>query len=140
MLYSRLLCPYDIPDVQWVDDVSKWPPVEFGHLYVYFVETPGGYTLEAIKAYKSLEAYNYYRLVPSFYSRTSYKLMLLTQSLVAGYVQCIFMILVIASTVLKSLVNCSQRINDQPHQPWVAVMKSGTIVTAHCSCMAGYKL
>ena len=97
---DKLLCPYDIPDVQWVDDVSKWPPVEFGHLYVYFVETPGGYTLEAMKAYKSLEAYNYYyRLVPSFYTCTLYKLMLLTQSLVAGYIQCIFMILVMASTV-----------------------------------------
>ena len=100
---NKLLCPYDIPDVQWVDDVSKQPPVEFGHLYVYFVcfvETPGGYTLEATKAYKSLEAYNYYhRLVPSFYTCTLYKLMLLTQSLVAEYVQCIFMILVMASTV-----------------------------------------
>ena len=39
---------------------------------------------------------------------------------------------------LKGSVNCSQRLNDQPHRSWVAVMKSGTIVTAHCSCMAGY--
>lgn len=62
---DKLLCPYDdITDDQWTDDVSQWPPVEFGHLYLYFVETPGGYTREALKAYKSLEAYNYYyRLV-----------------------------------------------------------------------------
>ena len=61
---DKLLCPYDIPDNQWIDDVSKWPPVEFGHLYVYFVDTPGGYTRVAMKAYKCLEAYNYYcRLV-----------------------------------------------------------------------------
>ena len=39
---------------------------------------------------------------------------------------------------LKSSVNYSQCLNGQPHQSWVAVMKSGTIVTAHCSCMAGY--
>ena len=39
---------------------------------------------------------------------------------------------------LKGSVNCSQCLNDQPHRSWVAVMKSGTIVTAHCSCMAGY--
>ena len=39
---------------------------------------------------------------------------------------------------LKGSVNCSQRLNDQPHRSWVAVMKSGTIVTVHCSCMAGY--
>ena len=62
---DKLVCPYDIPDKQWIDDVGTWPPVEFGHLYVYFVETPGDYTrLEAMKTYKSLEAYNYYyRLV-----------------------------------------------------------------------------
>ena len=58
---DKLLCPYDdITDDQWADDVSQWPPVEFGHVYMYFVETPGGYTMEAMKAYKSLEAYNYY--------------------------------------------------------------------------------
>ena len=57
---DNLVCPYDIPDKQWIGSIGKWPPVEFGHLYVYFVETPGGYTLEAMKAYKSLEAYNCY--------------------------------------------------------------------------------
>ena len=67
---DKLLCPYDdITDDQWADDVSQWPPVEFGHLYMYFVETPGGYTMEAMKAYKSLEAYNYYyRLVLLLYT------------------------------------------------------------------------
>ena len=35
---------------------------------MYFVETPGGYTMEAMKACKSLEAYNYYyRLVLLLY-------------------------------------------------------------------------
>ena len=57
---ARVRCPYKIPNEQWIDDVCKWPPVEFGHLYVYFIETPGGYTCEKMKAYKSLEAYNYY--------------------------------------------------------------------------------
>ena len=45
---DKLLCPYNI----------QWAPVEFGHLYVYFVETPGEYTHEAMKAYNY-----YYRLM-----------------------------------------------------------------------------
>lgn len=52
--------PYKIKGELWIDDVSKWPSVEFPALYMYFIETPGGYTREKLKAYKSLEAYNYY--------------------------------------------------------------------------------
>ena len=52
--------PYEIDEEFWIDDVSKWPSVEFPALYMYFIETPDGYTREKLKAYKSLEAYNYY--------------------------------------------------------------------------------
>ena len=52
--------PYKIKEEFWIDDVSKWPPVEFPALYMYFIESPGGNTREKLKAYKSLEAYNYY--------------------------------------------------------------------------------
>ena len=59
---DKLLSPYDdITNDQWADDVSQWSPVEFGHLYLYVVETPEGYTREALMmAYKNLAAYNYY--------------------------------------------------------------------------------
>ena len=40
-----------------VDDVSKWPAVEFGQIYVYLIDSPGSYTRETMKAYSSLEAY-----------------------------------------------------------------------------------
>ncbi|KAL5493187.1 hypothetical protein EMCRGX_G014326 [Ephydatia muelleri] len=53
--------PFGIPDQHWVDDVSKWPPVDYPSIYTYFIETPGGYTRERLKAFKSLEAYNYYQ-------------------------------------------------------------------------------
>ena len=38
--------PFGIPDQHWVDDVSKWPPVDYPSIYTYFIETPGGYTRE----------------------------------------------------------------------------------------------
>lgn len=89
--------PYQIKDEFWIDDVSKWPPVEFPALYMYFIESPGGYTREKLKAYKSLEAYNYYaRLIFTVVVMHEYFMFLYI--LVAGYVQCTFMLLEIKST------------------------------------------
>ena len=53
--------PFGISDQHWVDDVSKWPPVDNPSIYTYFIETPGGYTRERLRAFKRLEAYNYYQ-------------------------------------------------------------------------------
>ena len=55
------LDPYKLPDDQWVDDLSRWPPVDYPDLYTYLIETPGELTKEKLKAFKSLEAYNDYQ-------------------------------------------------------------------------------
>ena len=52
--------PYQIDIREWKDDVTLWPPVEFGEIYTYLVDTPGPFTREKLKAYKSLETFNYY--------------------------------------------------------------------------------
>lgn len=52
--------PYSISEDKWMDDVGLWPPVEFGEIYTYLIDTPGLFTREKLKAYKSLDAYNYY--------------------------------------------------------------------------------
>ena len=69
-------CPYELEQVSWTDDVTLWPPVEFPDIVFYLLQTPGVYTREKLKAYKSLGAYNYFvsglvlvtttRLVASF--------------------------------------------------------------------------
>ena len=41
----------------WSDSPRNWPDVTFGDTYVYLIETPGAYTKEELKAYKSLDAY-----------------------------------------------------------------------------------
>ena len=51
--------PYSIADDLWVDNPAKWPNVEFSNIYIYLINTKGMYTKESLKAYKSLEAYNY---------------------------------------------------------------------------------
>ena len=58
--YEACLDPYQKADNEWRDDISMWPPVEFGDIYGYLIDRPGEYTKEKLKAYKSLEAYNYY--------------------------------------------------------------------------------
>lgn len=50
--------PYEMDG--WKDDLSLWPPIEFGSIYTYLIDTPGEFTKEKLKAHKSLEAYNYY--------------------------------------------------------------------------------
>lgn len=57
--YSNSVDPYEISD-DWIDDISLWPPVEYGDIHNYLIETPGPYTREKLRAYKSLDAYNYY--------------------------------------------------------------------------------
>ena len=53
------LDPYSFSDSDWCDDLSMWPPVEFGRiLFCYLVDTPGEFTREKLLSYKSLEAYN----------------------------------------------------------------------------------
>ena len=54
------LDPYQLDGEVWIDDPSLWPEVEFPHIYVYLIDTPREFTREKLKAYKSLEAYNYY--------------------------------------------------------------------------------
>ena len=89
------LDPYQLRSEAWVDDPSLWPEVEFPHIYVYLIDTPGEFTREKLKAFKSLEAYNYY-IRYCFYDRIKtalalqYLFLLFFTSLVAGFVQFIF--------------------------------------------------
>ena len=57
---EAVIDPYQLPEEKWIDDVSLWPQVEFGQIYSYLINTPGQFTKEKLKAYKSLDAFNYY--------------------------------------------------------------------------------
>lgn len=115
--------PYMLPKECWVEDCSKWPNVEYGDVFNYLVNTPGMYTQEAMKAYKSLDGYNYF---------------------ISGHVQSILYHDEpdTSACVLAAKVIPSQKVADKKawHHPWLIVNKnSGYIVAAHCSCKAGYK-
>lgn len=110
---------YGIPDGMRLDDTTKWPSLEFGDLYMYLIESKGSYMKENLRAYKSLEAYNY------FYN---------------GYVRTVYYYGVSSSKfcILKAKVNPSQKAAESPHEAWVVLCKENAMVrTAHCKSMAG---
>lgn len=82
---------------------------------IYFV---GEFTCASMKSYKSLEAHVYFlsgrvRNVLSYTPPNS------------------------ASTLLRADVQSYERVNEEPHCPWIAVSQDGSVATYHCNCMAG---
>ena len=41
----------------WVDDPCFWPGLEYPDIWTYLIDSPGIYTKQTLKAYKSLDAY-----------------------------------------------------------------------------------
>ena len=54
------------PYLQWghstlkAEEWQNWPKVEYPDIYNFLIQSPSLYTGESLKAYKSLDAYNYY--------------------------------------------------------------------------------
>lgn len=96
-----------------------FPLVEWPDVYNYLINAPSPITRQALKAYKSLDAYKY---------------------MVSGWVGdlCAFPA---TEDGLRVFVTCSvrhsQSVSAPPLKPWVAAEKSGDVVCAHCTCMAG---
>ena len=112
--------PYVLKDNEWSLDMTKWPPIEYADLFNYFINTPGIYTKEALKAYKSLDGYDY------FISRHDHEVF--HSDVSPDSPVCL----------LKARVLPSQRLNDEPHDPWICVDRlPGYIIAAHCTCKAG---
>lgn len=113
-------CPYQLPADVWVDDPTKWPELEWPEVCSYLINSPGIYTKEAMMNRKSLEAYNQFS---------------------SGWVRTVFCYKKSKNSVfmlLKADVTPSQRLNDSPHTPWVAInVNISNVITAHCTCMAG---
>ena len=50
--------PYQ--SINFIDDMTLWPPVSYGDIFCYFIDRPGAYTKQQLLQWRSLEAYNYY--------------------------------------------------------------------------------
>ena len=96
------------------DPWDKWPEVQYPDIFCYLIETTSEYTGETLKAYKSLDSYNYF---------------------VNGWVANVKAVPVPSSEshLVMGSVRHSQRLTVAPATPWVVAKKEGTIHCAHCT-------
>ena len=115
---DRLPDPYAV--TEWTEDVSKWPNIQWPDILFYFLEKPSRYTLDKLRAYRSLDAYNY---------------------VLCGHVQNVkYSDLNSEFCVLRSDVLPSQRQGHKSkmYNAWVITNKpENYVLTANCTCMAG---
>ena len=121
--FSPLWDPYltetgktNVEELKW----HSWPSVECADIYNYLISTPSPYTKDQLRAYKSLDGYNF---------------------ATNGWVDKVQVVHVherAEPTVLvRARVRHSQRLSGAPLRPWVAVEDTGLVICAHCNCMAG---
>ena len=105
---------------EWDYDVSKWPNIQWPDIYLYLVEKPSVYTREKLRAYKSMDAYDY---------------------AICGHVQEVrYKDTDEEFCVLMSEILPSQRQGQKTtmYEAWVIINKlENYIHTANCTCMAG---
>ena len=100
----------------FLDDMTRWPQVEYGHFFCYYIERPGVYTRWQLMNWKSLEAYNYFK---------------------SGHVRTVRIWPLENCCIMMANVNPSQNSPDKAHTGWAGLRYTGEIITVHCNCMAG---
>lgn len=118
----RLNDPYALPAGEWINDEKKWPKLQWPDIHSYLIDTPSVYSRESLKSYTTLDAYCYV-------TDNHVQDILLHDYNIENFV------------ALKTEVLPSQRQGkkSEMYKAWAIVNKSNNcILTANCTCMAGY--
>ncbi|KAK2153991.1 hypothetical protein NP493_2237g00005 [Ridgeia piscesae] len=108
--------PYETPKKDWNFVPNTLPAIAYPDIVNYCVYSQSAYTLNDLKGYKSLEAYNQF---------------------IGGWVSDVCAREVKGHVVVTARVRHSQSISKTPLQPWIIAEKDGNILSAHGTCMAG---
>lgn len=105
--------PYTL-ELQGIPESALMPDIQYPDVYNYLINTTSSYTSDELKAYRG---YKY---------------------LIAGWVSDLSLNPVGSDkVVLLAKVRHSQAVSKTLLCPWIAAEMSGTILCAHCTCMAG---
>ena len=52
--------PYEISKNEWSQDKSMWPELDYFDIVNYLVYSLSHYTMDEMRSYKSMDAYNYF--------------------------------------------------------------------------------
>ena len=114
--------PYDpVNSHNFVDDMIRWPPVEYGNIFCYYIQRPGVYTKQQLLQWKSLDVFNYFQ---SGHVRHIY------QDLASLY----YLQLLHCEGICKPKAKCTRK--SSPCMGWHYKL-DGEVITLHCTCMAG---
>ncbi|XP_051805909.1 uncharacterized protein LOC127530192 isoform X1 [Acanthochromis polyacanthus] len=112
--------PYLLPPLVFEDLINSPVLPEFTphDLYHYVINAVSPYTGADLKAYKSLDAYQFF---------------------VAGWVTGTKCYAYSGGTqyLIMAKVHHSQSLSEAPLKPWVSLKKDGTVTCGHCTCKAG---
>ena len=110
--------PYMLKKSEYSENLADYPSVEYPDIVNYLVLQTSWITGQQMKAYKSMDAYNFF---------------------VSGWVNTIFTKPTAGTdkVVVTARVNHSQRARDTPLKTWLLAERDGNVCMAHCNCMAG---
>lgn len=115
MFAGNYQCPHPERITTWEDDEKKWSEIRSENIVCYLLDTKAC-DLREVKAYKSLDAYNY---------------------ALSGWVKQLLIHKTDGDLVLlKACVQGSQS-TKKLKNAWVCAEKDGEVVTAGCTCMDG---
>ena len=132
--------PYSASRDVWDYNPSRWPDLSFPDICAYLIHSLSPYTKEAIKAYKSTEAWAYF--TAGYVSEVGLLHLTPQTCLLSAMVRTVVHLLVwacqfIVKFVLNFQVKHIQKMTSPPLRPWIGVQYDGTVICAHCNCMAG---
>ncbi|XP_047246039.1 uncharacterized protein LOC124883136 isoform X3 [Girardinichthys multiradiatus] len=110
--------PYLIPPAEQKKardcSIEELPALCYPDIVMFLVEVPG-YSVSALKAYKSLDAYRHF---------------------LRGWVRSLMVCTKKEKFIITSKVITSEDMNENPHAVWAVIEPSGLVVSGHCTCMA----